>query len=102
MRKPGPRFRRSLLALLGIAILAAVACSSGEPPLTTEPVAESTLPLTLPSSFTDQVIASGLSSPTSMAFAPDGRLFVTQQGGQLRVIKNGALLTTPFLTVPVD
>src|ERR1041384_2060188 len=37
-----------------------------------------------------------------MAFAPDGRLFICQQGGQLRVIKNGALLATPFLTVTVD
>ncbi|HEY0320710.1 MAG TPA: PQQ-dependent sugar dehydrogenase [Pyrinomonadaceae bacterium] len=37
-----------------------------------------------------------------MAFAPDGRLFVCQQGGQLRVIKNNALLATPFLTVNVD
>ena len=34
-----------------------------------------------------------------MAFAPDGRLFVAEQGGRLRVIKNGTLLATPFLTV---
>jgi glucose/arabinose dehydrogenase len=37
-----------------------------------------------------------------MAFAPDGRLFVCQQGGALRVIKNGALLATPFVTVSTD
>ena len=37
-----------------------------------------------------------------MAFAPDGRLFVAQQGGALRVIKNGSLLATPFLTVTVN
>ena len=37
-----------------------------------------------------------------MAFAPDGRLFVCQQGGALRVIKNGTLLGTPFLTVGVN
>ena len=30
-----------------------------------------------------------------MAFAPDGRLFVCEQGGRLRVIKSGALLPTP-------
>src|SRR5690349_14729830 len=35
-------------------------------------------------------------------FAPDGRLFVCEQAGRLRVIKNGVLLSTPFLTVPVD
>ena len=57
---------------------------------------------TVPSGFTDTVVASGLSNPTAMALAPDGRIFVCQQGGALRVIKNGALLTTPFLTVTVD
>jgi molecular chaperone DnaK len=36
-----------------------------------------------------------------MAFAPDGRLFVTEKTGKLRIIKNGVLLPTPFLTVPV-
>lgn len=37
-----------------------------------------------------------------MEFAPDGRLFVTQQGGQLRVIKNGTLLSAPFVSLSVD
>lgn len=37
-----------------------------------------------------------------MAFAPDGRLFVCEQEGTLRVIKNGSLLPTPFLTVGVN
>src|SRR5260221_14453247 len=32
----------------------------------------------VPSGFTDAVFAGGLSNPTAMAFAPDGRLFVTQ------------------------
>src|SRR5437867_10364202 len=37
-----------------------------------------------------------------MAFAPDGPLFVCQQGGQLRVIKNDVLLSTPFVSLTVD
>lgn len=57
---------------------------------------------TLPSGYTEAVIATGLASPTAMEFAPDGRLFVCQQGGQLRVIKNGALLATPFVTITVN
>jgi glucose/arabinose dehydrogenase len=57
---------------------------------------------TLPTGFTETQVASGLSSATAFAFAPDGRLFVCQQGGQLRVIKNGTLLSTPFVTVSVD
>ena len=48
---------------------------------------------TLPAGFAETRVATGLASPTAMAFAPDGRLFVAQQGGALRVIKNGALLS---------
>jgi glucose/arabinose dehydrogenase len=57
---------------------------------------------TLPTRFTETLVADGLSNPTAMAFAPDGRLFVAQQEGQLRVIKNGVLLPTPFLTLTVN
>jgi glucose/arabinose dehydrogenase len=57
---------------------------------------------TVPSGFTDSVVAAGLTDPTAMALAPDGRIFVCEQGGRLRVIKNGVLLATPFLTVTVD
>src|SRR5258705_8259102 len=56
---------------------------------------------TVPAGFTDSLVAAGLTSPTAMAFAPDGRIFVCEQGGTLRVIKNGVLLAAPFLTVHV-
>ena len=56
---------------------------------------------TLPTGFIETQI-SGLSGATAMDFAPDGRLFVCLQSGNLRVIKNGALLPTPFLTLSVD
>ena len=45
---------------------------------------------------------SGLGSATALAVAPDGRIFVAQQGGALRVVKNGVLLPTPFTTLAVD
>ena len=57
---------------------------------------------TLPTGFTEAQVAGGLASPTAMQFAPDGRLFVCEQGGRLRVIKDGALLATPFVTLTVD
>src|SRR5881275_2371806 len=58
---------------------------------------------TLPPGFVEAQVGGNLSgSPTAMAFAPDGRLFVCQQGGQLRVIKNGVLLGTPFVNLTVD
>ena len=56
-----------------------------------------------PSGFTrNESWVFGLASATAFAQAPDGRLFIAQQGGALRVVKNGALLATPFATVAVD
>jgi glucose/arabinose dehydrogenase len=56
----------------------------------------------LPEGVTEVLVANGLNNPTAMQFAPDGRLFVCQQGGELRVIQNGALLPDPFVSVTVD
>ncbi|MEY2490213.1 MAG: hypothetical protein QOC70_2155 [Verrucomicrobiota bacterium] len=58
----------------------------------------------LPAGFTETQYGSTLTpgNPTAMAFSPDGRLFVCLQGGQLRVIKNGTLLGTPFVSLTVD
>ncbi|WP_461052724.1 PA14 domain-containing protein [Spirosoma arcticum] len=56
---------------------------------------------TLPNGFSETRIATGL-DPTGMEFAPDGRLFVTEKAGRVRIIKNGNLLPTPFLTLSVN
>ncbi len=53
-------------------------------------------------SFQEITVTNGLAYPTAMAFAPDGRLFICEQGGKLRVVKNGALLAAPFLTLSVS
>ena len=56
-----------------------------------------------PSGFTrDQAWVTGLAGSTAFAQAPDGRIFVTQQQGSIRMIKNGVLLPTPFATMTVD
>ncbi len=52
--------------------------------------------------FEDITVVTGLTSATAMQFAPDGRLFVAEQGGRLRVIKNGVLLATPFVALSVN
>jgi len=52
--------------------------------------------------FVETVIADSLNSPVSMAFAPDGRVFVCEQGGRLRVIKHDSLLARSFVTVPAS
>lgn len=52
---------------------------------------------TLPNGFAQSRFVGGLTNPTAMAFAPDGRLFVAEQGGKLRIVKNGRLLSSPFV-----
>jgi glucose/arabinose dehydrogenase len=57
---------------------------------------------TVPAGFTDAIHVAGLVKPTAMQFAPDGRLFVAEQDGKLRVVQDGVLLATPFVTLPVN
>jgi glucose/arabinose dehydrogenase len=46
-------------------------------------------------------VVAGLQNPVYVTSAPDGsgRLFVLEQAGRIRVVKNGALLPTPFLDI---
>ncbi len=55
----------------------------------------------LPTGFVESRLATGL-DPTSLEIAPDGRLFVTEKNGRIRIIKNGVMLSTPFMTLSVD
>jgi len=59
---------------------------------------------TLPAGFTESQWGSPMpGAATAMAFAPDGRLFVCLQSGQVRVIiKDGVLLANAFVTLSVD
>ncbi len=62
---------------------------------------------TVPLGFTDSLVVDGLTSPTTMAFAPgasatSGQIFIAEQAGSLRVIDDGVLQATPFVTLPVD
>jgi uncharacterized protein (TIGR03437 family) len=44
-------------------------------------------------------VAAGLRNPTEIQFPPDGsgRLFVLEQAGRIRIVKDGAILDPPFL-----
>jgi glucose/arabinose dehydrogenase/regulation of enolase protein 1 (concanavalin A-like superfamily) len=57
---------------------------------------------TFPANFSQVAVATGISNPTVLAFAPDGRIFVAQQNGALIVIKNGVKLSTPAVQLPVN
>ena len=49
--------------------------------------------------FESEVVAGGLSLPTNMAFSPDGRIFIAEKNGTVRLIKNGALVPAPVITL---
>ena len=67
-----------------------------------DPLERRLLLTALPAGFIDTTIASGLVAPTSEVVAPDGRLFITEKDGTLKIVKNGVIQKKPFLTVPVD
>jgi glucose/arabinose dehydrogenase len=53
----------------------------------------------LPQGFTDSPpVVSGLSNPTDMEFAPDGKLFVLEQAGRVRFVRSDGTLGT-FLNI---
>src|SRR5688572_3281534 len=54
---------------------------------------------TVPAGFIDTRVTAGLKSATAMALAPDGRVFVAEQAGNLRVVKDGRLLAQPFVSL---
>jgi glucose/arabinose dehydrogenase len=66
------------LAALGAAVLAVHAGGASQG-------------ISVPPGFRAQAFASGLSHPTAMAYGPDGRIYVTQDGGTLAAIRRGTL-----------
>ena len=85
-------FMKHLLILISL-----IACTA-----TQDPVVPAAARLTVPTGFSFDAVVSGLGTPTSMAFTPDGRILVADQSGILQVVKNGVLLPTPALTVAVS
>ena len=86
----GKRPLRLAAAALGV-VLAAALLVTGSP----GPARGSTLP----AGFQDRVVLSGLTNPTVVRFAPDGRVFVAQKNGVIRVF---ASLTATTSTVFAD
>jgi len=61
-------------------------------------VAPPAVAVDLPDGFEMTLVVDGLAEPTAMEFSPDGRLFVSERRGHLRVVKNGELLAAAFFT----
>jgi glucose/arabinose dehydrogenase len=86
-----------LFLLILVAVTSVLAASSqpteiGSPPAAVEPQGAPNL--------TAVSYVSGLSQPVAMAHAYDGRLFVVERAGRIRIIDaSGNLLTIPFLDI---
>ena len=53
-----------------------------------------------PVGWTVETFVSGLEIPWEMRFLPDGRIFVTERPGRVRVIEDGQLRPEPVATIP--
>ena len=54
-----------------------------------------------PVGFESQTLIIGLDQPTCLAFTPDGRMFITERTGAIKIVQPGAAQVdaTPLLTV---
>jgi glucose/arabinose dehydrogenase len=84
--------RRLTVLAIGVAVAALTAALAGSvTPVHSAPV--------LPQGFTNgPPFVSGLTNPTDMEFAPDGRLFITEDAGRVRIAKPDGTLST-FLDI---
>lgn len=55
----------------------------------------------LPTGFIKFPVAENL-NPTSFVIGPDGRIFITEKNGLIKVVENGEVLSEPLLRIEVD
>jgi glucose/arabinose dehydrogenase/PKD repeat protein len=53
----------------------------------------------LPRGFVRETVSANFTLPTGFAFAPDGRIFITEKSGKVWVVQNGQRLDTPFVDI---
>ena len=53
------------------------------------------------SGYAVETVVQGLRVPWDIAFAPDGRMFVTERPGRIRIVQDGALAEEPFAELDV-
>ncbi len=99
-----------ILVVLTLVALATVAFGGQHAAQATVSVVQGPAVLSLPASFIDEPVVTALAPPRAFAFAPDGRIFITEAGDEngvdingasIRVYKNGALLPQRALSLSV-
>ncbi|MBK8046737.1 MAG: PQQ-dependent sugar dehydrogenase [Anaerolineales bacterium] len=56
----------------------------------------------MPYGFIQDQVVVGLDRPTSFALAPDGRIYIAEKSGKMRVAVNGELLPEPFIDLSYE
>ena len=84
-RKPWYAVDRWRLALASAGALAAMVLGAA---LVAQAGSGPAAASTLPAGFRDSVVLSGLTNPTVLQFAPDGRIFVGQKNGVIKVFQS--------------
>ena len=51
---------------------------------------------------TSLVVGDGLDGPSGFEIAPDGRIFILERSGKIKIVKDGQLLPTPFADLPSE
>ena len=51
---------------------------------------------------TSLIVGDGLNGPSGFEIAPDGRIFILERSGKIKIVKNGQLLPTPFADLPSE
>jgi len=91
---------RTLPLALCLLMSPLVACGSGDDSGLPEPPAGPPTPPDGAITVGLELVASGLDSPTYLTAPPgDPRLFIAEKGGGIRIVRDGALLPTPFLSL---
>lgn len=100
---------RKTLILIPLIVLSLVACNqapeTGNDNNEALPAVREPLPLLQEPKVPIEVelYSAGINFPTRMAWAPDGRLFVTEKGGAIRVISaEGVLQPEPVIVLPTN
>lgn len=90
--------KRALFLLSVLSLLAALPACAGRAP-TGRGAGEVESAQSGATQFRVDTFVSGLEVPWSIAFAPDGRVFVTERPGRMRVIENGTLRPKPLAVI---
>ena len=97
-RLRSPSLRRAALAAAAVGLCLGLpggaGAGKGNPPSFLAPDSGSSAPTVVDPAFTDSVVFSGLTGPTATRFASDGKVFVAEKGGKIKLFSSVSA-TTP-------